>query len=89
MTQISSMLSAGVWPLVLLVGGVVVVTLVALCRAEVNDVPKVFASFADAFGIHRHTPDPSRDCELGTLPAPLDAACEHDEGGQDLREEDE
>ncbi len=53
----SSMLSVavesaamGVWPVVVFLGVVVVVTVIALVRANRDDVPRVFAAFASAFG---------------------------------------
>ncbi|MFE3023387.1 hypothetical protein [Nocardia tengchongensis] len=49
----ATLTSAVVMPLLLLAGVVLLVTLVALLRAEKDDIPRVFASFAEAFGVHR------------------------------------
>jgi hypothetical protein len=57
--MVSSLLAAGLWPLLILVLAVVGVTAVALFRAEKQDVPAVFASFARAFGFHRSSEDPA------------------------------
>ena len=51
---VSSLLAAGLWPLLILVLAVVGVTAVALLRAEKQDIPEVFASFAQAFGFRRN-----------------------------------
>ncbi|MEU0539746.1 hypothetical protein ABZ319_07730 [Nocardia sp. NPDC005978] len=53
MNMVGSLLAAGVWPLLLLVGSVALVTIVALFRAPREHVWVVFESFAAAFGIHR------------------------------------
>lgn len=56
--MVSSLLAAGLWPLLILVLAVVGVTAVALFRAEKQDVPAVFA-VARAFGFHRSSEDPA------------------------------
>lgn len=48
-----SLLAANIWPLIILVLAVVGVTIVALVRADRADIPAIFASFAQAFGIHK------------------------------------
>jgi hypothetical protein len=51
-------------------GVIAIVTLVALCRAKREDIPRIFESFAAAFGFHKlenpgsaagSTPEP--DCQ--------------------------
>ncbi|WP_433734843.1 hypothetical protein ACQP0C_42070 (plasmid) [Nocardia sp. CA-129566] len=55
---VSSLLAAGLWPLLILVLAVVGITAVALLRAEKQDIPAVFASFAQAFGFRRSSGGP-------------------------------
>ncbi|MEV0544384.1 hypothetical protein [Nocardia salmonicida] len=45
--------SLGVWPVVLLLGAIVLVTVIALVRANRDDVPRVFESFAGSFGFRK------------------------------------
>ncbi len=56
---VSSLLAAGLWPLLILVLAVVGITAVALLRAEKQDIPAVFASFAQAFGFRRSLGGPA------------------------------
>ncbi|MEU2043802.1 hypothetical protein [Nocardia niwae] len=44
--------AASVWPTVVFLGVIAIVTLVALCRAKREDIPRIFESFAAAFGFH-------------------------------------
>ncbi|MBF6209268.1 hypothetical protein IU483_35255 [Streptomyces gardneri] len=55
LTAVSSLMSVTAGPLLVLAFVVLVVTVIALCRAEKQDVPKIFASFAQAFGFHKAT----------------------------------
>ena len=58
--------AAGVWPLIICVVAVALVTIVALCLAESEDVPRIFESFAAAFGLRRaddRAADPDPDLE--------------------------
>ncbi|MBF6278058.1 hypothetical protein [Nocardia nova] len=41
-------------PLLVLAAMVIIVTIVALLRADKKDIPQIFASFATAFGFHRN-----------------------------------
>ncbi|MFD4358046.1 hypothetical protein ACFWPX_36275 [Nocardia sp. NPDC058518] len=45
--------AVGVWPVVLLLGAIVLVTVIALVRANRDDVPRVFESFAGSFGFRK------------------------------------
>ena len=40
-------------PMTVLAAMIVIVTIVALCRADKKDVPQIFASFAAAFGFRK------------------------------------
>ncbi|WP_157122204.1 hypothetical protein [Nocardia violaceofusca] len=50
-------------PVTVLTAMIVVVTIVALCRADKKDVPQIFASFAAAYGFRKSQ---SRDDLSGT-----------------------
>ncbi|MFJ9371329.1 hypothetical protein ACIRRA_43965 [Nocardia sp. NPDC101769] len=58
MSKLLSFAAVGVWPLAVLAIAVTLVTVIALCRAERDDIPTVFESFAAAFGIHRRDGKP-------------------------------
>ncbi|MEV6071865.1 hypothetical protein AB0L82_35450 [Nocardia sp. NPDC052001] len=52
---IASLLAQGIWPLLVFFGLVLVVSVIALIRAEKKDVPAIFKAFAEAFGFHSGT----------------------------------
>ncbi|MEV6281053.1 hypothetical protein [Nocardia sp. NPDC051832] len=52
MDIIKALVNGGLWPLALFFGAVSVTTVIALLRADRKDIPLVFRSFAEAFGIH-------------------------------------
>ncbi|MDE1674329.1 hypothetical protein [Nocardia gipuzkoensis] len=58
-------LSASIWPLLIFMTVVLVVTVVALIRAPKKDIARIFEAFAAAFGIHKAagptTPEPEGD----------------------------
>ncbi|WP_280489950.1 hypothetical protein [Nocardia carnea] len=45
--------TTGMWPVIVFFGVIALVTMVALCRAKREDIPRVFESFAAAFGFHK------------------------------------
>ncbi|MFI6960009.1 hypothetical protein ACIBJI_41905 [Nocardia sp. NPDC050408] len=55
LSAVAESAAAGVFPATVFLGVVTVVTVIALCRADRGDVPKIFASFTSAFGFHKHS----------------------------------
>ncbi|WP_280338633.1 hypothetical protein [Nocardia neocaledoniensis] len=64
-----------VWPVTAFLGVVFVVTVIALVRAERNDVPRIFAAFVGGFGF-RTGPAGEEDASTETEEGALE---EHDE----------
>lgn len=56
--------AASSWPALLFLSTVVLVTVIALIRADRDDVPKVFELFAGAFGFRKPTTDRPTDSGL-------------------------
>ncbi|WP_147265783.1 hypothetical protein [Nocardia puris] len=53
----NSTITAGVWPAVVFLAVVAIVTVVALCRAPRSDVSKIFAAFVAGFGFRKRRAD--------------------------------
>ncbi|WP_280357509.1 hypothetical protein [Nocardia otitidiscaviarum] len=70
MSTLSLALSAGLWPLSILAIAVVIVATIALARADKRDIPAIFESFAQAFGLH--TSSGQRDTEQIAAPAEIE-----------------
>ncbi|MCC3318359.1 hypothetical protein [Nocardia africana] len=72
MEVIKSLLAQGIWPMVVFTAMVGVVTLIALMRADREDIPEIFASFAAAFGIHRRRSADDHGSDEEALPGGRD-----------------
>ncbi|MEV6429329.1 hypothetical protein [Nocardia sp. NPDC051463] len=57
LSAVAESAAAGVFPATVFLGAVTLVTVIALCRADHNDVPKIFDSFTSAFGFHNSKSD--------------------------------
>lgn len=52
-TAVGVSATAGIWHVLVFFGVIASVTLVALCRAKREDIPRIFESFAAAFGFRK------------------------------------
>lgn len=67
MSTFIPLFSAGLRQLLLVVGAVVIVTVIALCRCNKADVPRIFDSFTAGFGIHRRRKSELQDTEARAM----------------------
>ncbi|MEU2106358.1 hypothetical protein [Nocardia sp. NPDC019255] len=65
-----SLLTANLWPSLVL--AVASVTTIALVRADKRDIPAIFASFAQAFGIHKPMGQPEERRDTGQMTPPTE-----------------
>ncbi|UAK31269.1 hypothetical protein K8O92_26095 [Nocardia asteroides] len=68
--DVVSLLTANLWPSLFL--AVASVTAIALVRADKRDIPAIFASFAQAFGIHKTLGHLEERRDTGQMISPIE-----------------